>query len=343
MNTILNSALTLTYNQLSTFSGLDNFWQVFDTAFGTQYNRSGAEILRLQWLSGDFSQVPQIEILDSNILGGANGAYASSTNKIYLSANFVATATQETLVDTLLEEIGHFVDAQINLSDSAGDEGAIFAELVQGYSLDIQTLQALKAEDDHGTITVNGQVIQVEQQNFTGTSGNDTITGTIGNDVISGLDGNDTLNGGTGNDDLYGGNGNDAVNGEAGDDTLYSDAGSDNLNGGTGFDYYNADYSNRATGLTMTYDPTTSNGTITIGTEVDTLTSIESFNDYPGFQGTNFDDVIVGTSDNESWGIYGRDGNDNISGGAGNDKLYGQEGNDTLNGGTGNDDLYGGN
>ncbi len=163
MNTILNSALTLTYNQLSTFSGLDNFWQVFDTAFSTQYNRSGAEILRLQWLSGDFSQVPQIEILDSSILGNANGAYASSNNKIYLSANFLATSTAEAISAVLLEEIGHFIDAQTNLSDSAGDEGAIFAALVQGYSLDTTTLQALKAEDDHGTITVNGQVVAVEQ------------------------------------------------------------------------------------------------------------------------------------------------------------------------------------
>jgi len=163
MNTILNSALTLTYNQLSTFSGLDNFWQVFDTAFGTQYNRRAAEILRLQWLSGDFSQVPQIEILDSSILGNANGAYASSNNKIYLSANFLATSTAEAISAVLLEEIGHYVDTQTNLSDSAGDEGAIFAALVQGYSLDTTTLQALKAEDDHGTITVNGQVVAVEQ------------------------------------------------------------------------------------------------------------------------------------------------------------------------------------
>ncbi|MCW9683183.1 hypothetical protein FJR41_020710, partial [Dolichospermum planctonicum UHCC 0167] len=165
MNTLLNSALTLTYNQLSTFADLDNFWNLFDfdTAFGTQYNRSGAEILRLQWLSGDFSQLPQIEILDSSILGNANGAYASSNNQIYLSANFLATATVKTLFGTLLEEIGHFIDAHINLSDSAGDEGAIFAALVQGESLDTTTLQALKAEDDHATITVNGQVVAVEQ------------------------------------------------------------------------------------------------------------------------------------------------------------------------------------
>jgi hypothetical protein len=177
MNTILNSALTLTYNQLSDFSGLDNFWQVFDTAFGTQYNRSGAEILRLQWLSGDFSQLPQIEILDSNILGSANGAYASSTNKIYLSNSFLANATTEAISAVLLEEIGHFVDAQINQTDSAGDEGAIFATLVQGYSLNAQSLTNLRAENDYATITVNGEELIVEQSTVSTTDLN-TVTAT---------------------------------------------------------------------------------------------------------------------------------------------------------------------
>ena len=177
MNTILNSALTLTYNQLSDFSGLDNFWQVFDTAFGTQYNRSGAEILRLQWLSGYFSQVPQIEILDSSILVGANGAYASSTNKIYLSNSFLANATTEAISAVLLEEIGHFVDAQINQTDSDGDEGAIFATLVQGYSLNAQSLTNLRAENDYATITVNGEELIVEQSTVSTTDLN-TVTAT---------------------------------------------------------------------------------------------------------------------------------------------------------------------
>ncbi len=48
MNTLLNSDLTLTYNQLSTFADLDNFWNLFDTAFGTQYNRSGTAIAVLR-------------------------------------------------------------------------------------------------------------------------------------------------------------------------------------------------------------------------------------------------------------------------------------------------------
>jgi hypothetical protein len=163
MNTILNSALTLTYNQLSTFSGLDNFWQVFDTAFGTQYNRSGAEILRLQWLSGDFSQVPQIDILDNSTLGNANGAYATSTNKIYLSANFIATSTPEAISAVLLEEIGHFIDAQTNQIDTPGDEGEKFSALVRGQNLTTQELGRINTENDWANITVGGEQVAVEQ------------------------------------------------------------------------------------------------------------------------------------------------------------------------------------
>ncbi|MBS9395042.1 MAG: hypothetical protein HEQ29_18585 [Dolichospermum sp. LBC05a] len=163
MNTILNSALTLTYNQLSTFAGLDNFWQVFDTAFGTQYNRSGAEILRLQWLSGDFGQLPQIEILDSSILGNANGAYASSNNQIYLSANFLTTSTAEAISAVLLEEIGHFIDAQINQIDTPGDEGEKFSALVRGQNLTTQELDRINTENDWANITVGGKQVAVEQ------------------------------------------------------------------------------------------------------------------------------------------------------------------------------------
>ncbi|MFM6024822.1 MAG: calcium-binding protein, partial [Dolichospermum sp.] len=111
-----------------------------------------------------------------------------------------------------------YVDAQINQVDSVGDEGAIFAELVQGNSLDVATLDALRAENDQATIIINGEIIQVEQADFTGTNGNDNITGTSGDDNISGLDGNDTLSGLGGNDIIIGGNGNDLLNGGNGSD-----------------------------------------------------------------------------------------------------------------------------
>ena len=163
MNNLSNSILNQTYNQLNYFAGLNNFWNLFETAFGTQYDRTVATNLRSQWLAGNFSSFPQIEILDSNILGNASGAYATSTNKIYLSANFLANATDAAISALLLEEYGHFVDAHINQTDSAGDEGDIFSNLVRGNSLDAATLQALKVENDHATITLGGQNIEIEQ------------------------------------------------------------------------------------------------------------------------------------------------------------------------------------
>ncbi|MFM6129345.1 MAG: cadherin domain-containing protein, partial [Sphaerospermopsis kisseleviana] len=761
MTTLAEFPLTPVFDRLSQLANTADFWDVFSTAFGSNYDVAKATSLRHQWLARDFSSFPAIEVVGGEVLGTANGAYAIATDKIYLSEGFLATASEAAVVAVLLEEYGHFVDAQINSMDTVGDEGAIFAALIGGKSLDIETLQTLRAEDDHAIINLNGQTIQVEQavpnaepflgtlytqgrflydssgqkiilrgvnlpllddwdfpqsnklaelektganavriqwyknygnasrpsysvqdldnfleqcktkkiipilglwdatcysdpnilntqlmswwtsapvvnvlkkhqqhliinlanelgfyrwtgnpttalntfkaayktaitsmrqqgfhapimidapdcgtsldaltaigqelidydpdhnlllsahaywagyngmpyintavqanlpitfgevankqdeeingvtqygyydldgsttnhpplnnftyqallqtlktndigwlswswwkdylsvrqmtstgnfanlttygndlvnnttyglkvtaerstifvDTFTGTSGNDSITATTGDDVIYPLrgvdtvdggagtdllvvdyssntyggisyslssngsggfngyfsasynstsydrvnftnierfqvtgtevadnittgDGNDTIIGGSGNDELYGGNGNDVVNGDAGDDTIYSDAGSDTVDGGTGFDYYVGDYSNRVVGLTMTYDPTTGNGTITVGTEVDTLTSIDSFRVYGGFKGTAFNDVIVGTSANEDWwGIYGGDGNDNISGGSGNDKLYGEGGNDTLqgtNGGVGEYDYLNG-
>ncbi|MCZ8161309.1 MAG: hemolysin, partial [Microcystis sp. LE19-196.1B] len=312
-------------------------------AFGTSYDVVKATELRQQWQSRNFSQIPPIEVLSDEVLGTANGAYSSSTNKIYLSASFLNTASSAAIVNVILEEIGHYVDAQINQTDSAGDEGAIFAELVQGNSLDVATLDALRAENDQTTIIVNGESIQVEQANLTGTNGNDNITGTSDSDNIFGLDGNDTLSGLGGDDKIYGGNGNDSLDGGDGYDYFTNDAGNDTINGGSGTDRYEVDYSSASSGLTMTYNTATGSGTITVGTETDTFTSIESFG---GFKGTEYNDVIFGGTESESYyyyaGLKGGSGNDTISGNAGSDYIYGEDGNDVLNGGADNDQLYGG-
>ena len=163
MSINFEASLSQTYRELTTFAGLDDFWNLFDTAFDVKYNRDVATSLRSQWLSSDFSQIPQIEVLDSTILGNAKGAYSTTTNKIYLSSDFVATSTPEFISTVLIEEIGHFVDAQINQTDTTGDEGAIFAALVNGEDLSSEQLQKLKEENDSGIITVDGQSIQVEQ------------------------------------------------------------------------------------------------------------------------------------------------------------------------------------
>jgi hypothetical protein len=127
----INSALSLAYDQLSSFAGLENFWNLFDTAFGTQYDYLTAFTLKSQWQSHDFSSFPQIEVVSSDVLGTANGDYATSTNKIYLSDTFVETASQQSLEAVILEEFGHFVDAQVNQTDTAGDEGELFSAIVR--------------------------------------------------------------------------------------------------------------------------------------------------------------------------------------------------------------------
>lgn len=68
----------------------------------------------------------------------------------------------------MLEETGHFVDAKINVADTSGDEGDIFARLVQGETLNTETLAQLRAEDDSETIVLGGEEIEIEQNNGTG-------------------------------------------------------------------------------------------------------------------------------------------------------------------------------
>ncbi len=163
MTTPLLPLLPSVYDVLFSFAQSDGFWANLETAFGTSYDVVKATQLRQQWQSRNFSQIPPIEVLSDEVLGTANGAYSSSKNKIYLSASFLNTASSAAIVNVILEEIGHYVDAQINQVDSAGDEGAIFAELVQGNSLDVATLEVLKAEDDSKIINLEGEAITVEQ------------------------------------------------------------------------------------------------------------------------------------------------------------------------------------
>ncbi|HIK08062.1 MAG TPA: hypothetical protein IGS40_25820, partial [Trichormus sp. M33_DOE_039] len=195
----LEQALVLVQERLRAFADDSDFAQKMAVAFG---EGAAVDFLRTTWLAGDFSIIPQIAIRNAADINGANGAYGVFTNRIYLSWEFLQAnhGNPENLVGLLLEEIGHRVDSILNDDDSAGDEGAIFSALVHGESLGNEALAQLKAEDDSAVITIDGQAIAVEQQNFTGTNGNNTITGTSGDDTINAGLGSDTVDGGAGND-----------------------------------------------------------------------------------------------------------------------------------------------
>jgi Ca2+-binding RTX toxin-like protein len=327
-------SLQTTQHKLTAFAQQSDFLAIIDRAFGAGFDGARLTQIQQQWLDGDFRSLPEIEIVAASVLGTAVGAYGASTNQIYLSADFVNSADELAIAAVLTEEIGHWVDSQINVSDTPGDEGQLFAALVWNQDLSAAALSQIQAEDDSKTIFVDGQFVLVEQANFPGTSGNDTYPGTPGDDTIAGLDGNDNLTGGDGNDTISGGGGFDTITGGNGDDILNpgTSDGSigqyDDVNGGAGNDTLVLDYSAK------TY-------TAGIGTFSQNLTT--GYGDIRAQFGanTNFVDRVIYTGV-ERFNITGTDKNDTIAGGNLNDTLTGGAGDDVLDGNTGVDLVDGG-
>ena len=343
LSPILNQALDSVWYQLGQFASNDIlFNSVISTAFGASADASS---FQTAWAKGDFSGFPPIEIRNRSEINGANGAFAIATGKIYLSQEFIDANVNNVGVITavLLEEYGHYVDSKINLTDSAGDEGNIFARLVQGEGISESELAVLKAEDDSAIVMLDGQLVQIEQDTVTGTDvhwyndpndhgrtywtndatggeikgsstsdwinasgGNDTIYGNGANDKLKGEAGNDEIRGGEGDDELLdGGDDQDWIHGENGNDKIWGGNGLDTLYGGAGNDQLYGGYDN------------------------DKL------------YGEAGDDTLRGEDGNDA--LYGGDGIDTLTGDNGDDELYGEDGDDTLNGGAGNDTLRGGN
>jgi Ca2+-binding RTX toxin-like protein len=310
-----NQSLQAVQNQLALFAAQGNFDTIMTTAFGSRLDRAKLQLLRQQWLSGNFSVIPDIQILSQGELGAANGAYAASLDKIFVSSDFLAHASESQVTTLILEEVGHRLDQLLNGGvDSAGDEGEIFSRLVNGESLSASFLAALRAEDDRGVITVGGVVIAIENENFFGRDGfNDTILGGDSNDVLLGgsslfatNSGDDTLDGSKGVDIIYGLDGNDSLYGGDGNDSLYGGTGNDTLDGGFEYDILYGGGGN------------------------DLLRCLNG----------NGGDQLFGEAGNDS--LYGGAGNDDFNGGTGNDILYGYHGDDTLYGLDENDSLHGG-
>jgi hypothetical protein len=155
---------------LGQFAASGNFTDKLEVAFGDDFDRGIAQGVSLEWANDHFGDLPQIQVLSAQAMGGANGAYASSTNTVYLSKDFVLTQGSNSVTSVILEEIGHSVDARINSVDAAGDEGDIFSRLVQNQTLDNAQLAVLKVENDHGLISVDGVQVAIEKNDSLGTA-----------------------------------------------------------------------------------------------------------------------------------------------------------------------------
>jgi Ca2+-binding RTX toxin-like protein len=369
----LQQALQTATSSLQSFAQETHFWQSFELAFGQDYDKSQAEAIRRSALNGEF-MLP-VRVIEDRSMGLAAGAFAAATNTIYLRDSLVKSGTVDLISSIIIEELGHAIDSQVNQVESPGDEGAVFRLLVGGESISTNLLAELRAEDDWGTIWVDGQELTVEMANIFGTAGNDTLNGDIESnprDFIEGLEGDDLLNGGLGSDVLLGGLGNDVSNGGEGEDFITDFEGVNTLNGGNGSDFISTssiqantvDGGNGFDRLYLEYfagsgytDPVAAaNITFTasgIGSGSNSIQNIESLqflggstNDFIDISLTSISTLLQGEAGNDTF--LGGSAQDNLDGGLGNDQLNGNGGDDyladtqglnTLSGGSGNDTL----
>lgn len=153
-----------------------------------------------------------------------------------------------------------------------------------------------------------------------------TQTGGDGNDVIGGSDNNDTLFGGAGNDTVLGGLGNDTLDGGSGKDTLQ---------GGAGNDTYVVDSGDKVLeGKDEGKDTVVAAASYVLGANLENLTLQKATNSTAKSLmglGNSENNVMVGAN-GVSNNLYGRDGNDTITGGDQFDKISGGNGNDVIYG-----------
>ena len=115
--------------------------------FGEAETTSAADLIQ-DLITGKES--PQVVILPIAELM-ARGAYAADTDTIFLAQELFGPPETllidqpEHLLRVLVEELGHFIDDQINPVDTPGDEGALFAAQVWGEALSAATLDDLQA------------------------------------------------------------------------------------------------------------------------------------------------------------------------------------------------------
>jgi uncharacterized repeat protein (TIGR01451 family) len=161
--TTVQQALQIANNSLSHFASSADFNAKMQLAFGNHKI----------WEKADLIDFPTIEIRPAAEINNARGAFAAATNTIYLSQELVNenSGNVEAIASVLLEEYGHYIDAKINAIDSPGDEGELFADLVQGKGLSQSELLALKTEDDSTTIILDGKTIGIEQAEVSDSGG----------------------------------------------------------------------------------------------------------------------------------------------------------------------------
>jgi len=120
------------------------------------------EALINQWSGGDFRSLPPVVLLSAADISGAMGAYAISTGRIYLNAEWMAGASKEQVYAVLTEELGHHLDGLLNAVDTPGDEGERFTKSLIAEQALGQKSESTTLVEDSGFISISKQLVYGE-------------------------------------------------------------------------------------------------------------------------------------------------------------------------------------
>lgn len=136
------------------------FHRTMRSVFGAKYDVQKAEGFREAALKGDFSWAPPVKYATDAEMKGAMGAYDANSGVVYLNEKLKRDPSGA--MDTYVEEAGHHLDAKLNQSDTKGDEGELFRRTLNGEAMTQKDIADIRAENDKGTITVDGKELSVE-------------------------------------------------------------------------------------------------------------------------------------------------------------------------------------
>ena len=165
------------------------------TAFGEDYGRQQAHMMRARFLTGDWSDLPMPSLRPKMDVAPALGAYSAQDDRIFLAREFVEGVTTDRVVAVWLEEIGHALDARLNDADTPGDEGAVFSRMLSDAVVPELELALLQGKNDHDYIEIDGVSRLVEMATLNVINANDAGAGSLRQAVIdaNAIGGADTI------------------------------------------------------------------------------------------------------------------------------------------------------
>ena len=149
---VIEAALTQVWNNLTEFVASGTFETDMLTVFGESANVDLGETIIDALAVGE--DLPQIIVAPVEQMNGAAGGFDSVTGTVYLADSLI-DGSSLSVADVLTEELGHYIDSQLNLIDTPGDEGALFGALVRGEELSSVMITRLRQESDRFYILNN--------------------------------------------------------------------------------------------------------------------------------------------------------------------------------------------